>query len=79
MAFFREVLFYSLIRIILRQKARNYFIPGNKTQTLLQLLCTKLGSHLLLAINKENNRHTTPPQTHIAFIMPRTKGIGDLK
>ena len=28
-----------------------------------------------MAINKQNNRHTTPPQTHIAFIMPRPKGI----
>ena len=25
---------------------------------------------------KQNNRHTTPSQTHIAFIMPRSKGIG---
>ena len=25
---------------------------------------------------QQNNRHTTPPQTHIAFIMPRPKGIG---
>ena len=29
-----------------------------------------------LVNNKQNNRHTTPPQTHIAFIMPRSKGIG---
>ena len=36
----------------------------------------KFGSHLLMAINKQNNRHTTPPQTHIAFIMPRFKVIG---
>ena len=34
--------------------------------------------HLLLAINKQNIRYTTPPQTHIAFIMPRTKSIGSL-
>ena len=27
-------------------------------------------------MNKQNNRHTTPPQTHIAFIVPRPKGIG---
>ena len=26
--------------------------------------------------NKKNNRHTTPPHTHIAFIMPLPKGIG---
>ena len=36
----------------------------------------KIGSHLLLAINKQNNMHKTPPQTHIAFIIPRPKGIG---
>ena len=35
-----------------------------------------MGSHLLMAINKKNNRHTTPPQTHIAFIVPRFKVIG---
>ena len=29
-----------------------------------------------MAINKQNNRHTTPPQTHMTFIMPRPKGIG---
>ena len=29
-----------------------------------------------MAINKKNNRHTTPPQTHIAFIVPRFKVIG---
>ena len=29
-----------------------------------------------MAINKQNNRHTKPPQTHIAFIMPRPKIIG---
>ena len=29
-----------------------------------------------MAINKKNNRHTTPPQTHIALIMPLSKGIG---
>ena len=36
----------------------------------------KNGSHVLLAINKQNNMHTIPPQTHIAFIIPRPKGIG---
>ena len=29
-----------------------------------------------MAINKQNDRHTTPPQTHIAFIMLRPNGIG---
>ena len=26
-------------------------------------------------INNKNNSHTTPPQTHIAFIIPHTKGV----
>ena len=38
----------------------------------------KVDSHLLMAINKQNNRHKTPPQTHIAFVMPRFKGIVSL-
>ena len=42
----------------------------------MQLLRQKVGSHILMAIDKQNNRHTKPPQTHIAFIMPRFKGIG---
>ena len=29
-----------------------------------------------MAIDKQNNRHTTPPQNHIVFIVPRFKGIG---
>ena len=51
------------------------FIPGTVTQTRLQLLRKNIGSNLLLVINKKNNMHTTPPHTHIAFIMPRPKGI----
>ena len=35
-----------------------------------------VGSHLLFAINKQNNRHTTTPQTHISFIMSCPKGVG---
>ena len=42
------------------------------------VVAQKIGSHLLSDINKQNNRHTTPPKTHIAFIMPRPKGIGSL-
>ena len=30
---------------------------------------------IFMAINKQNSRHTTPPQTHIAYIIPRPKGI----
>ena len=30
----------------------------------------------MLETNKQNNMHTTPPHTHISFIMPRPKGIG---
>ena len=40
------------------------------------VVAPKVGSHLLMAINKQKNRHTTPPQTHIEFIIPRFKGIG---
>ena len=29
-------------------------------------------------INKQNNMHTTPPHTHVAFIMPPPKDIGSL-
>ena len=42
------------------------------------MLHQKVVSHLFLAINKKNNRHTTPPQNHIAFVMPRPKGIVSL-
>ena len=34
----------------------------------------KLAPTLCLPL-KKNNRHTTPPQTNIALIMPRPKGI----
>ena len=39
------------------------------------VVAPKSFSHILLAINKKNNRHTTPKQTHISIIMPRQKGI----
>ena len=42
----------------------------------MQLSGQKVGSHLLMAINNKNNRYTTPPQTHIAFIVACPKGIG---
>ena len=41
----------------------------------MQLSRQNVGYEPLIATNKQNNRHTTPPQTHIAFIMPRPKGI----
>ena len=40
------------------------------------VVAPKYGSHLFLSIKKQNNSHTTPPQTHIAFIVPLPKGIG---
>ena len=52
------------------------FIPGTETQTWLQLLRQNFCSPFLMAINKQNNRHTTPLETHIAFIMPRPKVSG---
>ena len=36
-----------------------------------EVVAPKIGSHLLMAIDKQNNRHTTPPKTHVVFIMPR--------
>ena len=42
----------------------------------MQLSRQKVGSHLLMDINKKNNRHRISPQTYIVFIMPYTKGIG---
>ena len=45
----------------------------------MQLSRQKVGSHLLLATKKQNNRHTTPPQTHISFIMPLPKHIGSYR
>ena len=37
----------------------------------------KFGSRLMMAIDKQNNRHTISPQTHIVFTMPRSKkGFG---
>ena len=42
------------------------------------VVARKIGSHPLLAINKQNNMHTTPPQNHISFIVPITKDIGSL-
>ena len=62
--------------MILSQKVVTNFIPGTETQTWLQLSHQKVGSRLLMAIYKQNNRHATPPQTHIAFSMPGFKGIG---
>ena len=60
----------------MRKKLVINFIPGNENKTRLKLSRQKVDSHLLLAITKQNNRHTTLPQTHIEFIMPRPKGIG---
>ena len=40
------------------------------------VVAQKVGSHILLAINKKNIMHTTTPQTNIAFIMPHPRGIG---
>ena len=40
------------------------------------LVAPKVGSHLLISIKKQSTRQTTPQQTHIAFTMPRFKGIG---
>ena len=60
----------------MRQKIVLSFIPGTETKTRLKLSLQKLCSKILLATSKQNNRHTTPPQTHIALILPGPKGIG---
>ena len=63
------------MRIILRQKARNQFYSWYWNSNTTAIVALKIGSHLLLYINKQNNRHTTPQQTHSAFIIPRPKDI----
>ena len=61
---------------VLRQKYRNqiysWYWNSNTTAVVAQ------NSWILhfFAINKQNNMHTTPPQTHIAFTMPHPKVIG---
>ena len=58
--------------MILRQKARNQFL------FLVRKAKHDCSCHARnLALNKQNNRHTISPQTHIVFIMPRSKkGLG---
>ena len=41
----------------------------------MQFSRQKVGSHFLIATDKQNNRHTISPKNHIVFIMPRPKGI----
>ena len=41
------------------------------------VVAPKIGSHLMMAFDKQNNRHTISPQTHIVFIMLCSKkGLG---
>ena len=64
--------------MILRQKARNQFLLlVRKAKHDSSCRAKKFGSHLMMAIDKQNNRHTISSQTHIVFIMPRSKkGLG---
>ena len=63
--------------MILRQKYRNQFlflVPKLKQDC--SCSAKKAVYHLFMAIDKQTDRHTKPPQTYIAFFMPRFKGIG---
>ena len=42
----------------------------------MQLSRQTIDSHLLIAIDKQNNMHIISPQTNILYIMPCHKGIG---
>ena len=75
-SFFREVIFRAYFWLYWNKRLVINFIPGTETQTWLQLSRKNFGYYLLLDISKQNNMHTTPPQTHIAFIMAHPKGIG---
>ena len=72
--FYKVRYLYRKIMTFFREVVIN-FNPGIETQTWLQLLPKKNGFHLFFAINKQKNIHTTLPHTHIAFIVPRPKGI----
>ena len=60
----------------MRQKARTQLYSWYWKSNMNSVVAPKIGSHLLLDIIKQNNRHTIPPQTHISFVMPRPKGVG---
>ena len=64
--------------MILRPKYRNQFLfLVHKTKHDSSSHAKKIISYLMMAIDKQNNRHTISPQTHIVFIMPRSKkGLG---
>ena len=64
--------------MILRQKAGYQFLfLVQKAKHDSSSRAKKIGSHLMMAIDKPNNRHTISPQTHIVFIMPLpNKGLG---
>ena len=76
MAFLERLYFWSYLGLYWNEKLVINFIPGTETKLWLQLLRQNVGSCLLMAIKRQNNRHTTLPRTHIAFIMPHPKGIG---
>ena len=64
--------------MISRQKARNQFLfLVRKAKHDCSCRAKKIGSRLLMDIDKQNNRHTISPKTYIVFIMPRSKkGLG---
>ena len=63
--------------MIARQKASNNFYSWYVKPNMTQVDAAKFGSLNIMAIFKQNNRHTISPQSHIVFIMPLSKkGIG---
>ena len=64
--------------MILRQKSRNQLLfLVHKAKHECSCCAKNFGSYLMMAIDKQNNRHTILPQTHIVFIVPRSKkGLG---
>ena len=76
MAFFREVIFQILIRIILRQKACNQFYSWYWNSKMTAVVEKKSWLSPFVCHQQKNKRHTTPPPTHNVFIMPLSKGIG---
>ena len=69
------VMFWSLILIALRQKSCNQFYSWYWNSNMTAVVAQKLWLSPFFAINKQNTMHTTPPQNHIAFIMPRPINI----
>ena len=62
--------------MIFRQKARNQFYDWYWNPNVTAVFVPNVWLSPFDGYQKKNSRHTTPPQTHISFIIPRPKGIG---